>query len=556
MASYTMVKVSKFAEMKFHKDTIHADIINENTLKKIIYRNRNTEFGKKYNFSKVKSVCDYKKTVQLSTYDDYEKYIKRMCKGEKNILLSDEVEYYGITSGTTGKRKLIPVTKKGRLTASGYMGILSQRILYKNLKRSWSYGRGLMLTDMIITDYTENGTAIASGNSGGMKSIKKIVPLIWTTPVEVMEMKSGDDSLYLHILFALSESNLMYIGGVFISSVLDMFRCMEKYWKELVEDIRRGRISRRIKIDDNIRKKLLSKLQPNPGRANFLENQFKKGFKGIGRRIWPKLIYIVGVTGGNFSIYDEKVSDYTGNLPVYSGAYAATEATIGINRYIDKQRYVVIPRTAFFEFIPVENNISSTDTKNLNELEVGSEYEIVVTSFAGLYRYRIGDVIKVVDYCNKSPEIQFLYRRNQLLNMVSEKTTEEHALSAVKDTFKHLEASFIDYTVIADNNVSPGRYVFFIESNEGLNRECIKNMSNILDRNLCRANLAYGRQRDKGKLQEAEVKLVKKGTFALLKNKITDNGGSKTQFKVPRVLKKKNMIEFMNRMTIDNLGGM
>ena len=60
------------------------------------------------------------------------------------------------------------------------------------------------------------------------------------------------------------------------------------------------------------------------------KNEFEKGTKGICRRIWPKLAYIATVTGANFSIYDDKVNYYTDSLPIYSTAYAATEAMIAI----------------------------------------------------------------------------------------------------------------------------------------------------------------------------------------------------------------------------------
>ena len=50
--------------------------------------------------------------MPITDYSAYEQYINEMLKGEKNILISDEVEYFGHTSGTTGKQKLIPVTKK------------------------------------------------------------------------------------------------------------------------------------------------------------------------------------------------------------------------------------------------------------------------------------------------------------------------------------------------------------------------------------------------------------------------------------------------------------
>lgn len=113
----------------------------------------------------------------------------RMCKGEKNILVNDDIVYYGMTSGTTGKQKIIPMTKTGLKVVSKYMAILSQRFLYKNFKESYTYGKGLVLTDMTISGKTQSGKAICSATSGGMKSIKWVIPLIWSTPVEVMELQ-------------------------------------------------------------------------------------------------------------------------------------------------------------------------------------------------------------------------------------------------------------------------------------------------------------------------------------------------------------------------------
>jgi hypothetical protein len=474
-----------------------------------------------------------------------------MCSGEENILTSDEIKFYGMSSGTTGKQKYIPVTKASLSAVSEIMSMLIQRILYNNFSSIWSYDRGLSLTDMTISGYTQSGTPICAGTSGGMRSIKWMVPFIWTTPVEAMNLGKDVDTLYLHLLFALRERNLMYINGIFISTVLDMFRHLEKHYEELALDIRRGTISRNIGLSDYDRKILLKKISPDAARADFLESEFKKGFKGIARRIWPKLIYIASVTGANFSIYDDKVAEYSGNIPVYSSVYSATEATVGINRYINRQRYVVIPSVAFFEFIPVENSDEDQpSTKNLNELKIGSDYEVVATNQAGLYRYRIEDVVKVVDFYKESPEVEFLYRRNQLLNMVSEKTTEEHALNAVSNTFRTLGCSFSDYTIMPDNSISPGRYVFYIEAKDSLSNNMTKNISSLMDKELCKANISYGRHRNKGRLAEAQVKLVKDGTFSMIKKIKIDKGVSKNQFKMPRVVRDREIIELLDKNVV------
>lgn len=541
-----MLQVAKQCEKKFNKYTRDAININQKVLMEVVNKNKYSEFGRTHGFSNIHDVTDFKKRVPLHTYDDYEKYILRMCKGEKNVLVTEDVQYFSMTSGTTGKQKYIPLTKTGRRTASSYMGLFPQRILYKNFKDKWSYGRGLSLTDMTISGYTEGGIRINSATSGGMRSIKNIIPLIWTTPVEVMNMGKNAETLYLHILFALNESSLAYLSATFISSILDFFRYLEIHWRELVDDIRKGSINRRIQMDSGLRKRLLRKLSPDAARADFLDSEFRKGFKGIARRIWPKLLYIASVSGANFSIYDDKVSWYTDNLPIYSSAYAASEAVIGVNTHIDKYRYVIIPNTSFFEFIAVENmDEKEPKTYNINELELGKEYEIVLTNLSGLYRYRLGDVIKVVDFYNNSPEIQFMYRKNQLLNMVSEKTTENHAFHALTCTFRKLGGSFSDYTVLGDNSVSPGRYIFFVEARDSCNPALYKDINSVLDEELRKANIAYGRQRLSRKLGCAELRIVPPGTFDSLKKKIIERGASKNQVKIPRVLNDKKLIEFM-----------
>ena len=82
---------------------------------------------------------DYKNNVDLSNYSDFESYILRECKGEKNILTKEDVEYFGHSSGTTGSQKILPVTKTSRNIALKLNGILCQKLLYDSLKENWTY---------------------------------------------------------------------------------------------------------------------------------------------------------------------------------------------------------------------------------------------------------------------------------------------------------------------------------------------------------------------------------------------------------------------------------
>ena len=543
-----MISAGGLVEKKFNKYTLNSRYINEEVLFKILNKNSTSKYGEKYNFNSIKSVDEYKSNVPITDYLDYELYINEMLKGEKNILITDDVEFFGHTSGTTGKQKLVPVTKKSREVGSKYMALLIERFAYNNLKNKWNYGRGLMLAATVMTTYSEGGVPICSATSGGMDAIKVILPKIYTSPYEVMKIKDKNAALYLHLLFALEDKNLTYISGVFISNVLDALRTLEDNAELLVRDIRRGSINRNLNIDGETRKKLNKCLKPNAGRADEIELEFSKGFEGICRRIWPKLIYIASVTGANFSIYDDMVNYYTGSVPIYSPAYASTEAMIGINPYISKIRYVIIPDTVFYEFIPVkESNKENPQTYCIDELKVGEKYEIIITSYAGFYRYRLGDVVKVVDYYNNSPEIEFLYRKNQALNMVSEKTTEDHLRESLSKTVKEFNLSLVDYTTLEDNRITPGRYVFYLEFNEEIPKSKIKFIENTLDKELQKANLAYGRFRKNNRLACLSINIVRRNTFDIIKRYLISKGVSKSQIKIPRVItNKKDILNILN----------
>lgn len=525
-------------------------MVNERILIRILRKNSNTVIGDIYDFRNIYSMDDFKEKFPITDYNYYESYIERMAKGEKNILIADEVEYFSHTSGTTGKQKLIPTTSTSRRVSSKYMALLINKYAFNEFKEQWNYGKGLMIADITTTNYTEGGYPICSATSGGINAVEPILPYLYTSPIEVMKVADKEVSNYLHLLFALKEGSLLFINGVFISNVVDLFRVLEKYSNQLVRDIRRGSISRSLNLGEDIRKKLKAYLSPNASRADKLTIEFKKGFKGVAKRIWPNLTYIGTVTGANFSIYDEMLNYYTDNLPVYSPIYAASEGTIGINPYVKKVEYVIIPDTVFYEFIEEKDfNCPNPKTLCIDELKQGGVYEIILTNYSGLYRYRLGDVVKVVEYFNNTPSIEFLYRKNQALNMVSEKTTEEHLTNAILKTVEILNLNLIDYTTYPNNSISLGGYVFYLEI-EGDCKE-FGIIETELDRQLCLVNLAYGRARKCNKLSRLKIVLVERNTFNKIKDVLIKGEVSKNQIKIPRVMVgKENIIAILKENMI------
>ncbi|CAK8575516.1 unnamed protein product [Lathyrus sativus] len=117
--------------------------------------------------------------------------------------------------------------------------------------------------------------------------------------------------------------------------------------------------------------------------------------------------------------------------------YASSECYFGLNLSPlcepSEVCYTIIPTMAYFEFLPLnkfdgdDDSISSTEQEHLVDLvdvELGQEYELVVTTYAGLYRYRVGDILRVAGFKNKAPQFNFICRKNVVLSIDSEKTDE------------------------------------------------------------------------------------------------------------------------------------
>ncbi|MCB2288494.1 GH3 auxin-responsive promoter family protein [Clostridium sp. CS001] len=177
-----------------------------------------------------------------------------------------------------------------------------------------------------------------------------------------------------------------------------------------------------------------------------------------------------------------------------------------------------MPDTVFYEFIPIEETEEENQhTLCLDELKVGGKYEIVITNYAGLYRYRIGNVIRVVDFYNNCPEVEFLYRKNQVLNMVSEKTNEEHLTNSIRSTIRKLNLNLVDYTTRPDNSITPGRYIFYFEFKNNISNYKLESLEETLDSEIRKANLAYDRARNNKRVGMVKVMPLAPNTFELIK---------------------------------------
>lgn len=113
--------------------------------------NRNTEFGRKYGFADTNSVSQYRETVPLSTYGDYEGEIERIIAGERNVLTARDAVYFCLSSGTVGDEKYVPLTNSDLEIHYRYMygGVFGQiRAYYRDLPEEAVFGKIFQIGDL------------------------------------------------------------------------------------------------------------------------------------------------------------------------------------------------------------------------------------------------------------------------------------------------------------------------------------------------------------------------------------------------------------------------
>lgn len=140
--------------------------------------------------------------------------------------------------------------------------------------------------------------------------------------------------------------------------------------------------------------------------------------------MWPQLVLIRSVAGGGFAPYTERLRRFLGDGVhlLYTG-YSASEGAFSVPFELDNPSSVFLPRSVYFEFVPVENP-DYDHTLGLEDLEEGKDYEVIITSRSGFYRYKMRDAIHVTGHRGTCPTMEFLYRLDQTVNMKGEKTTE------------------------------------------------------------------------------------------------------------------------------------
>lgn len=487
---------SWFLKKRFHQIELFLKYpidVQEELLYNLIAKAKHTEIGKQYDFNTITSYSEFAYRVPVSTYEDTQERIERARRGEHNIFWPTPIKWFAKSSGTTNaKSKFIPVSSDS-LVNCHYAASKDLLCMYlnNNPDSQLFVGKGLRLGGSKEL-YEENGTVF-----GDLSAILIDNMPFWaefsSTPKNEISLMADWETKMQAIVNETIWENVTSLAGV-------------PSWMLV----------------------LLNNVLETTGKKNLFE-------------IWPNLeVYFHG--GVNFDPYIEQ---YNKILPKdnfrYYEIYNASEGFFAIqDRNSNKELLLMLDYGIFYEFIPMDSYGTPTEKViPLADVEIGRNYAIVITTNAGLWRYKIGDTVR---FTSISPHrIKVTGRTKHHINAFGEELIIENAEAALRKVSALTKTEIVDYTAapIFMEGKEKGAHEWIIEFKHP--PEDGNTFNQLFDKALQEVNSDYEAKRfNNTTLKAPKIHYARERLFYdWLKDKNKLGG----QHKVPRLSNSRNYLE-------------
>ncbi len=527
--------VARQTKANFVRKTSQTAAVQERFLLKLLRDYQDTELGRQYKLGEIKTIEQFRERVPILPYSSYEPYMERIAQGEQNLLTPDPVVYLTLTSGSTGKKKLIPTTRRSqnavRQATLTSIGFLSEALRLQGLE----FGKLLVTNSTQVWGRTSAGIPYGPASAGVLRMDNRLYKQFFVHPYEALQVSNSPARHYICLLFALRDCLMRGMLANFPMLILRTCNYLEKYAEDLIQDIEKGTIAGWLELEPEIRAKLERQWSANPSRANQLREILKSEGRLTPKLAFPKISFVACGRGGTSDFYFERFPSYFGDTPIFGAVFSSAEGMFSIYPDVNTDGSVLAIESGFFEFIPEDQwNAQEPKTLLATEVKVGDRYRILTTNEGGFYRYDIGDVIEVVGFYETAPLIVFRHRQGGQISSTTEKTTETHATQVMKGLQQEFNLILEDFCITLSENDFPARYLINIELAAGYRLDNAQSFLASCDRKLQEANTHYEISR-KDAIPSPRLRILAPGSFGILRQRQLERGIPDSQLKFPHI---------------------
>ena len=464
--------------------------VQQEVLRKMIVYSIDTEIGKKYDFKTIRHYNDFKERLPTVTYEEIYEDIERNRKGEQNIFWRTPIKWFAKSSGTTNaKSKFIPISFES-LEDCHYKAGKDMLSLYfnNNVNSQLLVGKCLRL--------------------GGSR-----------------EIYENNDSYYGD-LSAIMIDNLPFWAE--LSSTPSSKTSLIPEWEDKVKAIIKESMNQKVTSFAGVPSWMLSLLQQvieKTGKDNILE-------------IWQDAeVYFHG--GVSFEPYRNLYNKLFPSKDFkYFEIFNASEGFFAIqDQNSSTELLLMLDYGIFYEFIPV--NGSESEIVSLADVKLNTNYEMVITTNSGLWRYKIGDTIKFT--CLNPYRVKVTGRTKHFINVFGEELVVENAEMALSKTTELTKSEISNYTVgpIFMSDKTKGSHEWIIEFSK--EPDDMNKFTEILDLSLQSLNSDYEAKRYKD--STLELPKIIKGRKNLFYDWLRSRNKLGGQNKIPRLSNSREYVE-------------
>ncbi len=483
----TWILKSRIGQIEHFK--AHPIQAQQQVFKELIDEAKKTDFGLKYSFSEIKTYQDYKRIVPIHDYEEMRPYFEQTLKGQQNVVWPSDIQWFSKSSGTTASRsKFIPVSQES-LEDCHFKGGKDMLSMYvNNYPDSKLFtGKGLSIGGSLGSNPLDPESEIQVGDISAviMENLPLWAQFARTPSLEVALMEEWEAKIE-RMAREVMDENVTSISGVPTWTIVLLQRILElKNAKHILE-------------------------------------------------VWPNLeVFFHGAVA--FGPYRKLFRELIPSDKMrYVETYNASEGFFGIQDQKDSDELLLmLDYGIFYEFIPMEELDNPKPAAiELKDVVLGKNYAIVISTNAGLWRYKIGDTVK---FTSLFPHrIKITGRTKHFINAFGEEVIVENAEKAIQLAADATGAAISNFTaapVYFDGSKSKGAHEWVIEFTIEPKDKAL--FAALLDQNLREINSDYDAKRHKDiALTAPKINYVKEGTF---QNWLKSRGKLGGQIKVPRL---------------------
>ncbi len=490
-------------------------MIQSRLLEEILDESKSTDFGRRHDLARVRDRRDYGKAVPIRNYEAMAPWISRVCDGEPNVLTRDDPVLFFKTSGSTGANKAIPVTTKfmtrcffpfyyaalGALHEQ-YPGAISGVDRTLNLRHGSSSdvtltNSGRLHLGASQVDFARSFGELTAAEPGSRAP--------WSTGLPSGPRWDNDLAKTYAKLRIAAEHELECIIGINPAAVAALPHQLASWLPDIAKDMFDGTIGG------------LLAFPANKARARELERIAASRPTLLPKDIWPNIKALYCWTGGVAALYIENLRRAFGDrVTVLSAPLAASEGPVALCADpLHPSTSCLAVSNVVFEFIDADDDIRpDSETLEVDDLEPGREYHVVISHLGGLHRYALGDVIRVVDKTAGVPRVEYA-GRHAVSNLLGERLRDAHFVTAVRRASRELGIDVTNVACKAEhaNGLHTRRYAMLVGTDVAVPDDVIERLSADIDSELGLLSPGYAKARNSMAMAPLAVKTVRPNAF-------------------------------------------